>query len=232
MYISLQVLVGVSLPAISWGGCLRAISAGWLFACKLCWVGVKGNFSRGGGGVSLRWMAMGNLLMRGATSSSQRKKRASTDARLESAQSAKVERGRVKRQHRHNTLVYNASSRNRDNVNPLETAPPARSAAGSDASNDLMRASAVGDLRASTPPPPAVAPAEDVVASNPARSSDARHGGLPSIIVISTTSEDGEDGGAETPTDLQEVSLPDTDEDFDEDGESLNPKKNAKKTMI
>ena len=128
----------------------------------------------------------------------------------------------MKRQHRQNTLVYYASSRNRDNVRPLETArnvPHPHPHSGSDASNDMMQASVV-------PPPAAPMCVSDAIAASPAESSDARHGGVATCIIISSTSEDG---GAETPTDLQEVSVPDTDEDFDEDGESVNPKKKPRK---
>ena len=148
----------------------------------------------------------------GASSSSQRKKKANTDAHHKSAHSAKVERGRVKRQHRQNTLAYYASSRNRENAKPLEIARNVLhpiSKPGSDGSNDLMRPSVV--------PPPA-SPMGDSDSGSPAESFDACHGGVVNCIIISNTSEDG---GAETPTDLQEVSVPDTDEDFDEDGESL-----------
>jgi hypothetical protein len=66
----------------------------------------------------------------------------------------------------------------------------------------------------------------DFVAASPVESSDARHGGLPNCIIISNTSEDG---GADTTCNLQEVSVPNSDEDFDEDGESLNPKKKPRK---
>jgi hypothetical protein len=85
----------------------------------------------------------------GASSSLQRKKRAITNVHRESAQFVKVERGRVKRQHRQNTLVYYASSRNRENVNPLESirkVPHPCSAPGSDASNDLMQVSVLDPL--------------------------------------------------------------------------------------
>ena len=201
-------------------GVLLHLLAGWVSTCILAAFSCEvGEFlsTMEGDGVSPH---------AGASSSSKRKKRA-PDAHRESAANAKVERGRVKRQHRQNTLVYYASSRNRENASPLETArnvPHPISAIGSDGSNDTVPASAA-------PPQPAVAPVgnSDAVAASPAESSDARHGGVPSCIIISSSSDDG---GAETPTDLQEVSLPDTDEDFDEDGESLNPKKKPKKTMI
>jgi hypothetical protein len=102
--------------------------------------------------------------------------------------------------------------------------PHPSSAPGSDASNDPLRASA--------PPPPAVvAPVGDyaAVAGSPPESSDTRHGGQADCIIISSTSEDG---GAKTTNDLQEVSVPVSGEDFDEDGETLAPKKNQEKTMI
>jgi len=87
-------------------------------------------------------------------------------------------------------------------------------------------------LRASTPPPPAAAADmgdSDFIAASPAESSDARHGGLPNCIIISNTSEDG---GVDTTCNLQEVSVPDTSDEFDEDEETVNPKKKQKKTMI
>ena len=155
----------------------------------------------------------------GASSSSKRKKRVSTEAHRSSAHSAKVERGRVNRQLRQNTLVYYALSRNQSNVKRLElvprNVPHPSSAPGSNASND--------PLQASTPPPLAVvAHVGDsvVVAGSPAESSNTRHGGQADCIIISSTSEDG---GAETTNNLQEVSVPDSNEDFDEDGESLAP---------
>ena len=168
----------------------------------------------------------------GANSGTQRKKKPSTDAHRESALSAKAERGRVKRQHRQNTLVYYASTRNRDNAAPLEivrNVGDASSATGSSASNDLLQPSAEPTLRASPPPPDAVAApmGSDAVANTTAESSDARHGGLPNCIVISSTSEDG---GADTTCDLQEVSNHDSD-DFDEDGDTVNPKKKQKKKL-
>jgi hypothetical protein len=158
-----------------------------------------------------------------------RKKKASTDAHRESAHSAKVERGRVKRQHRQNTLVYYASTRNRDNATPLEivrNVPTPISAAGSGASNNQVLPSAESTLRESPPPPTAAPMGSDAVASSPAESSDARHGGVLTCIVISSTSEDG---GANATGDLQEVSNPDSYEDVDEDGESVNPKKKPRK---
>ena len=161
----------------------------------------------------------------GASSSSQRKKRVSTEAHHSSAHSAKVERGRVNCQHRQNTLVYYASYCNQLNAKPLELVPRnvshPSSAPGSDASNDL--------LRASTPPPPAVVVLvgdSAVVAGSPAESSNARHGGQADYIIICSTLKDG---GAETTNDLQEVSIPNSNENFDEDGESLAPKKIKKK---
>jgi hypothetical protein len=152
-----------------------------------------------------------------ASASSQRKKRASTDAHCQSALSAKVERGRVKRVHRQNTLVYYTSSRNRENTMPLETARNAPHPI-SVYSDDLMRASAAS--------PPAPMEHLDAVAASLGESSDARHGGPANCIIVSSTSEDG---GAETPTDLQEVSVLGSDESFDEDGEGGNPKKKPKK---
>ena len=138
----------------------------------------------------------------------------------------KVERGGVKRQLRQNTLVYYASTRNRDNATPLETVrnvPKPTSVAGSNASNDLVRASAVDPLRASPPHQLQllrlwVQMLLQAVLLSPL---DARHGGLATCILISNTSEDG---GAETTNDVQE-NVPDSVEDFDEDGESLPSKK-------
>lgn len=62
----------------------------------------------------------------------------------------------------------------------------------------------------------------------PTLSSDARHEGPACFIVISSTSEDG---GANTTNDLQEVSVPDSDEDYDEYVESLAPKKKQRKKL-
>ncbi len=146
-----------------------------------------------------------------ASSFLQRKKRASTDAQRESALSAKAERGRVKCIHRQNTLVYYASSRNRENTMPLETARNAPHPISVD-SDDLVGASAA--------PPPAPMEHLDAVAASLGESSNARHGGPANCIIVSSTSEDG---GAETPTDLQEVSILGSDESFDEDGEGGNP---------
>jgi hypothetical protein len=120
------------LSAFSRVGCLSAIlRVGCLPASSIGWGGVRGSlFAMEGDGVSPHAEA---------SSSSQRKKKANTDAHRESAHNAKVERGRVKRQHRQNTLVYYASSRNRDNVRPLEIArnvPHPHPHSGSDASND------------------------------------------------------------------------------------------------
>jgi hypothetical protein len=122
-----------------------------------------------------------------------------------------VERGRVKRHHRQNTLVYYASSRNRDNAQPLETARIVP--------HSISETSAV--------PPPA-APMGDSEGGSPGESSDARNGEVAANCIIISTSEDG---GAETPTDLQEVSVPDTSDEFDEDEESVNPKKKQKKKL-
>ena len=108
----------------------------------------------------------------GTSSSSQRRKKVCTEAHRASALSAKVERGRVKLQHRQNTLLYYASSCNQSNAKPLELVSnimPLRSfAPGFDASNELASvftphvvAKAVGDFA--------------VVGGSPASSSDARH---------------------------------------------------------
>ena len=159
----------------------------------------------------------------GTSSSSQRRKKVCTEAHRASALSAKVERGRVKLQHRQNTLLYYASSCNQSNAKPLELVSnimPLRSfAPGFDASNELASvftphvvAKAVGDFA--------------VVGGSPASSSDARHAQQTDYIIIGSTSEDG---GAETTNDLQEVSVPNFDEDYDEDGESLAPKKKLRK---
>jgi hypothetical protein len=213
-WVSLLNFLWVGCSAISWVGRLSVI---WSVGCNLeCWVlslissgGVVGGMSAMEGESVCPQAAVG--------SSSQRKKKASTDA----AHSAKVERGRVKRHHRQNTLVYYASSRNRDNAQPLETAcvPHSIAAVGSNGSNDLTRTMAV--------PPPA-APMGDSQAASPAESSDARNGGVAANFIVISTSEDG---GAETPTDLQEVSVPDTSDEFDEDEESVNPKKKQKKKL-
>jgi hypothetical protein len=64
------------------------------------------------------------------------------------------------------------------------------------------------------------------VAGSPTLESDDRHNGNAYCIIISSTSEDG---GAETTNNLQEVSVPDSDEDYDEDVESLAPKKKPRK---
>ena len=60
------------------------------------------------------------------------------------------------------------------------------------------------------------------VAGTMASSSDACHGRHACLIVISSTSKDG---GAETTNDLQGVSVPNSYDDYDEDVESLTPKK-------
>ena len=67
------------------------------------------------------------------------------------------------------------------------------------------------------------------VAGSPASESDALHegyGGHADCIVISNTSEEG---GAKTTNNLQEVSVPDSDNDYDEDLDSIAPKKKPRK---
>ena len=86
---------------------------------------------------------------------------------------------------------------------------------GSDVSNE--------STSAFTPPIVAKALGDSAtIARTPASSSDARHGGHACFIVISSALEDG---GAETTNDLQEVSVPDSDENSDECVESVAPKK-------
>ena len=97
------------------------------------------------------------------------------------------------------------------------------SAPGSNASND--------PLQASTPTPPAIVAVvgdSAVVARSLGKFSDTRHGGQADCNIISTTSKDE---GADTPNDLQEVSVPDSDEVFDKDGRSLAPKKKPRKKL-
>jgi hypothetical protein len=93
--------------------------------------------------------------------------------------------------------------------------------AGSNASapNQTTPAAAFAGLEA-----PVVDSATDAV--SPASESDARHGGRADCIVISSTLEDG---GAETTNDLQEVSVPNSDDDYNENIESLPSKKKPKK---
>ena len=164
----------------------------------------------------------------GTSASSHPRKKVCTKAHRASALSAKVERGRVKHVHRQNTLMYYASSRNQTNAKPLEvgstTMPLLSSALGSDGSND----SAPPQTAPIVPKLVVKAPVGDfaAVARSPASESDARHEGYVECITLSSTSEDG---GAETTNNLQEVSVPDSDEGYDEDIESLAPKKKPRK---
>ena len=149
------------------------------------------------------------------------RKKLCTEAHRASALSAKANRGRVKNLHRQNTLTYYASSRNQANARPLEigstTLPLSSSALGLDGS---IGSASVGVI------PAEEAPVGESAAGSAVSESDARHEGRVECIVISSTSEDG---GEETTNDLQEVSVPDSDDEYDEDIESLATKKKPKK---
>ena len=132
--------------------------------------------------------------------------------------SAKVERGQVKLQHCYNTLLYYTVSCNPNSGRPLELVYNMllpNFAMGFDASNETT----------STFTPPLVAKPLGDSATVVGTSLDACHGGHAGFIVISSTSEDG---GAQTTNDLEEVSVPDFDEESNEGVESLAPKKQKK----
>jgi hypothetical protein len=166
----------------------------------------------------------------GTSASSHPRKKLCTEAKRANALSAKAERGRVKNLHRQNTMLYYASSRNQTFVRPLEVGgmPLPSSACGSGGSN--------GSAPGQTAPaaiPGVETPVGDsaAVAGSLASESDARHEGYrrhANCIIISSTSEDG---GAETTNDLQEVSVPNSDDTYDEDFDSIAPKKKPKKKL-
>ena len=170
-----------------------------------------------------------------ASTSSHPRKKLCTEAKRASALSAKKERGRVKDLHRQNTLLYYASSRNQDSAMPLEVAGstmPIPSFASSSHGSD---GSASAHTEHGVPAPAVDAPVGDSAAgaaASPTSESDAHQEGRhrhADCIVISSTSEDG---GAETTNDLdelEEVSVPDSDGDFDEDIDSIAPKKKPRK---
>ena len=126
----------------------------------------------------------------------------------------------MKHVHRQNTLMYYALSCNHSNVKLLEvggkTMPFPSSAIGSDGSKEP----APGQTTPVVAKPVVEAHVGDsaVVAGSPTSESDARHEGYVDYIIISSTSEDG---GAETTNDLQEASVPDSHEDYDEDVDNL-----------
>ena len=147
----------------------------------------------------------------GTSSSSQTRENVCIETRRASALSAELERGRVKLQHRHNTMLYYASSRNQSNAKPLalvcNTMPLPSSALGLDANNE--------PASAFTPPVVAKTVGDSAaVAGSPTLSSNARHEGHADCIVMSSTSKDG---GAKTANDLEEVSVPNSNEDYDVD---------------
>ena len=156
------------------------------------------------------------------------RKKVCTEAHRASALSAKAERGRVKHVHRQNTLMYYALSRNQTNAKPLEVGGTTMllpsSALGSDGSNN----SAPGQTAPIVAKPMVEVPVSDsaAVAGSPTSESGTHHKGYADYIIISSTSEDGD---AETTNDLQEVNVPDSDEDYDEDIETLVPKKKSRK---
>jgi hypothetical protein len=119
---------------------------------------------------------------------SQRRKKVCVKAMRASAYSAKVEKGQVKLQHRHNTLLYYASSRNQSNAKQLElvsnSMPLLSCELGSDASN---KPTSVFVLHVVAKPLGDSA----VVAGTPTSSMDARHEGHVGFIIISSTSKDG-----------------------------------------
>ena len=170
-----------------------------------------------------------------ASASSHPRKKLCTEAKRASALSAKKERGRVKDLHRQNTLMYYASSRNQASAMPLEVAgstmPIPSFPVGSHGSNG----SAPAQTEPGVPAPAldaAVGDSTAGAAASPTSEFDARHEGRhrhADCIIISSTSEDG---GAETTNDLdelEEVSVSDSDGDFDEDIDSIAPKKKPKK---
>ena len=125
----------------------------------------------------------------------------------------------MKLQDCHITMLYHASSPNKSNAKPLEfvcnNMPYPSSAMDFDASNETT---------STFTPPMVTKPLGDsiTIVGTPTLSSNARHGGHASFIVISSISEDG---GAKTTNHHQEISVPDFDEESDENVENLAPKK-------
>ena len=164
----------------------------------------------------------------GTRASSHPRKKVCTEAHRASALSAKAERGRVKHVHRPNTLMYYALSRNQTNAKPLEVGGTTMLLPSSALEYDGSNNSAPGQMAPIFAKPMVEAPVGDsaAVAGSTTSESDTHHKGYADCIIISSTSEDG---GAETTNNLQEVNVPDFDEDYDEDIETLVPKKKSRK---